>query len=250
MRVCSAAGLLPSAVASDDEDEDEASKVQDLDGVRLIDLAGLRTGANLFMLHCGGSLRNPLMSMMIKRRFHPNVLSAMLCGICETWAGVCVLLGGADVRFHRGEDEKMGRKEELLLRGVGEEALVCCAACWAACGGRVERDDQVFRGLVDAQVPASTPPPAFAATPSSTTKPRRRSTAATPAPTAKADTPATPAEEAETKPKRKRPKESEVKGKLRIVLDSNVLPGRDDDDDDDDDEEGGAQDVWEVISIL
>ncbi|CAD6888633.1 unnamed protein product [Tilletia laevis] len=174
LRISHGSGIIPST---------SETLAKDIGDMRLCDLPDLRAGQDLFLLHCGScthlltvcqiclhtasdpptstyprtislphaALRNPMVSMMIKKRFHPNVLSPMLCGICDTWPGQVVLLGGADVRPYskkrqapasRGSDEEQETETAPTttspLQGVGEEALVCCAGCWRECGGDVE----------------------------------------------------------------------------------------------------------------
>ncbi|KAK0545715.1 hypothetical protein OC846_005560 [Tilletia horrida] len=92
------------------------------------------------------ALRNPMMSMLIKRRFHSDAISPMICGICAAWPGQAIIIGGADVCLsvsdHRHDSQEElfetdGDSEGLSVRGFAEQATVCCARCWAACGGKV-----------------------------------------------------------------------------------------------------------------
>ncbi|KAE8208960.1 hypothetical protein CF327_g6966 [Tilletia walkeri] len=169
LRISHGSGLIPST---------SSTLAKDIENIRLSDLSDLRAEQELFLLHCGScthlltitqiclhtpseppittyprsiflppsALRNPMMSMMIKKRFHPNVLSPMMCGICDTWPGQIVLVGGADVRPYRppgnnnddDDDQDAETTATETLQGIGEDAMVCCAGCWKACGGEVE----------------------------------------------------------------------------------------------------------------
>ncbi|KAE8218007.1 hypothetical protein CF319_g8032 [Tilletia indica] len=169
LRVSHGSGLIPST---------SSTLAKDIGNIRLCDLSDLRPEQELFLLHCGScthlltitqiclhtqseppittyprsiflppsALRNPMMSTMIKKRFHPNVLSPMMCGICDTWPGQIVLVGGADVRPYRppgnndddDDDQDAETTATETLQGIGEDAMVCCAGCWKACGGEVE----------------------------------------------------------------------------------------------------------------
>ncbi|KAL9936235.1 hypothetical protein V8E36_005077 [Tilletia maclaganii] len=217
VRVCQKAGLLPGSVS-----EQGAIASGELEDVEIGSLPSLRTGQRLYMLHCGGTcshlititqintrtatdpprptyprhlsvphaaLRNPLMSMMIKKRFHAHVLSPMICGICELWPGQAILLGGADFRVDgRGRARKvmvdMAREEDdegadgggRRLRGLGEEALVCCAGCWEACGGALLSGSQDQTQL--SQKPIEAPRPPIEEAETSPTRPNTRRTSA------------------------------------------------------------------------